>query len=796
MRDNVSIIFAAIFAVMLLIVFPLFSLLTRQDNISYNKVLTITTEFVDSVRTKGYFTEQEYSNFLVNLATTQNTYKVDMECHKKLMIKDVNKYTSSNPAWVEDTAIYYNSYVNNMLDTQGSVTFDSSDEFYVKVYNTNITTASLIYNFFLNSNIPKKVINVSYGGKVLNSTGTMFSKTTFNLSNSPYITFGEVMDNNSEIFKRCYDQEVGEYAMQYCTRIVDIDDENNNPIKVKFQLHNFDTIGGVLVSDSTFESNKENLSSAIKEYVELRGDYITSYEVDIDSLEIQSGIIEGTIKISNIEIGYGEWKTSAYIAIKPALGSNATGAASSEGITDELILRRDDPASNISIDGPYLTQASSDVITTNLKVGTAVYYKVSIRDKSRVGDNIKKLELFDTKNSKSLGVIDYAKVGEEYTLDKYTLKIESRQTNNKTEEYWIKVTPKFGDSMDNLFIKIEEELQIVAYDDTLISDIKSLSKVVIWENEYVDVAKIYNNGISTNISAIDEATLENSVYVFGGSITISLDADVASKIKEYKDEHKMSDTQIAEMLVNSGIIYLSKSEKASVGDISIKVKSATIDATSDKKFRIEFDYVQKIIGKPVDKETAYVYFKNASGNTVSTSYDRRIINIPQGFYRIYKEDGIIAIKDSEGNVYYWISISEDVLNKGMTDYLNYYGDNGENLKARIIESIKTYGGIYVCSTVKKVGNGKFMESWSDSISLKNSQEDSQLFSSMIYMWQWYVFKNSGLKTSSDDKFWTASRYQNHAEVAVWLGGSGTPDYDNVYDTNTNSYGYLQVLYIK
>ena len=464
MRDNVSIIFAAIFAVLLLIVFPLFSLLTRQDSIAYNKVLTLTTEFVDSVRNKGYFTEQEYTNYLAGLSSTRNTYKVEMECHKKILIKDVNKYTDENPVWVEDTEIYYNTYIENELRESKVVSLNDGDEFYIKLYNTNITTASLMYNFFLNSRIPRKIINIGYGGKILNTSGNTYAKTTFNSSYTPYITFGEVRNNNDQIFKRCYDREAGTYEMQYCVRVIYVDDEDNNPIKVNFKMHNFDKIADISIGEN-FLANKDEIIAKIKEKIDLRGDYISSFEVSVDDLKLVNDNIEGTISIRNIGIEQGAWKTSAYIIIGSNLGTGSTGTASTEGTTEELTLTKEDVSSRVKIYGPYLNQNTTEVVSDVLSNMEKVYYKVKLGS----SDKIKEIKIQYNRSTISMYDIGTSR---SYKGPDYNINVSKQDSN--VQEYWIEIIPQKG----NLKIS-NQELQVTVVSEVKVSDDKTRDVTVL-----------------------------------------------------------------------------------------------------------------------------------------------------------------------------------------------------------------------------------------------------------------------------------------------------------------------------
>lgn len=796
MRDNVSIIFAAIFAVLLLIVFPLFSLLTRQDSIAYNKVLTLTTEFVDSVRNKGYFTEQEYTNYLAGLSSTRNTYKVEMECHKKILIKDVNKYTDENPVWVEDTEIYYNTYVENELKESKVVSLNDGDEFYIKLYNTNITTASLMYNFFLNSRIPRKIINIGYGGKILNTSGNTYAKTTFNSSYTPYITFEEVRNKNDQIFKRCYDREAGTYEMQYCVRVIYVDDENNNPIKVNFKMHNFDKIDGISISEN-FLTNKDEIAAKIKEKVDLRGDYISRFEVSVDDLKLVNDSIEGTISIRNIGIGQGAWKTSAYIIIGSNLGTGTTGAASTEGTTEELTLTREEASSKVKISGPYLNQDATDIVTDVLRNRENVYYKITLND----SNEIKALELME--NGKSIMVDTGINSSKEYNIANYNVRLTKQNSN--TQEYWLQITPKVVEDLESIFKNEQRELQITVDADVYVdlnqtSSVKSLSRVVVWN--------IFSSKMDCSSIVVSSASNPATVYIYFTN---------ASAISEYITEMKnagryQSDKDFFDELASSQIIYTSRENSDS--KYQINVRSVTYDSKYNRWSLTYSDYVD---GAP-KKEKVYLNFINSTGSVVSKEI-RSVSNVPLWFHVNQNDSNLKIITNSSGTMgwlstnYYWIPASEsDILDN------NAYYDS-DVTRDMIIQSIRKYGGFYVAEDWKENKDirdnqkSTFNEIW-DANKLADSNE---LFSSMIYKWQLdkvsSVFgKNTPIaikRTTSGAttyvrRFWLAENDTNGKSQNAFWDWYDTQNYKiDSYDKNkqrvdsTDLYFVgLRVLYLK
>ena len=183
MKDTISVIFASIFLVLLIVILPLFSILDRQDNIAYNVVLTQTSKFVDQVRANGFITEEEYINFISTLASTGNTYNVTIEAYKHKLIETSpgsNQFTDELELYnTEDVADFLtNKEVNEEVDDsnrkQNIYLFDKNDEIYVRVYNTNITAGSVMYNMLMGA-VDTKVIDIKYGGVVNNINWELYN---------------------------------------------------------------------------------------------------------------------------------------------------------------------------------------------------------------------------------------------------------------------------------------------------------------------------------------------------------------------------------------------------------------------------------------------------------------------------------------------------------------------------------------------------------------------------------------------------------------------------------------------
>ena len=113
MGDSAMVVVAIFLAAILMFVFPLMTMADKKDDVSTLTVQTATTEFTDTIRTTGKLTQEKYDNFTQTLASTGNTYNVDL----KVQVLDENpaKKESSATQKIGDN-IYYVIYTTQVLD--------------------------------------------------------------------------------------------------------------------------------------------------------------------------------------------------------------------------------------------------------------------------------------------------------------------------------------------------------------------------------------------------------------------------------------------------------------------------------------------------------------------------------------------------------------------------------------------------------------------------------------------------------------------------------------------------------
>ena len=78
MGDSLITIIAIFLAAILMFVFPLMSMSERTDDVSQLAVQTATTEFVDTIRTTGKITLDNYDKYIQTISSTGNSFEVEM----------------------------------------------------------------------------------------------------------------------------------------------------------------------------------------------------------------------------------------------------------------------------------------------------------------------------------------------------------------------------------------------------------------------------------------------------------------------------------------------------------------------------------------------------------------------------------------------------------------------------------------------------------------------------------------------------------------------------------------------
>ncbi|OWA37357.1 hypothetical protein B9G55_04660 [Saccharibacillus sp. O16] len=174
-------IFAALIAVLLLFMYPLYEQVRTQDRLAASVAQDAAVLLIDSARTKGYLTPQVYQEFNAKLAATGNPYEVQLEHLHKRYGPDYSD--PANPAtFLGSFTTYYDGFYDEQIlsvlfpnngksadDPSRRYTMQVGDYIGISIRNINRTPAAQLRDFLLNLNTGDDAsITVNYEGMVLN----------------------------------------------------------------------------------------------------------------------------------------------------------------------------------------------------------------------------------------------------------------------------------------------------------------------------------------------------------------------------------------------------------------------------------------------------------------------------------------------------------------------------------------------------------------------------------------------------------------------------------------------------
>lgn len=146
MGDSAMTVVAIFLAAILMFIFPLMTIADKKDDVSTLDVEIVTDDFTDTIRTTGKLTQDEYDNFILTLASTGNSYNVEITIQK--LDENPAKKETSATVTIGDN-VYYEEYTTQVLEElkAGSITLKEGDIVSVKVENTNVTIAQQLRNW-------------------------------------------------------------------------------------------------------------------------------------------------------------------------------------------------------------------------------------------------------------------------------------------------------------------------------------------------------------------------------------------------------------------------------------------------------------------------------------------------------------------------------------------------------------------------------------------------------------------------------------------------------------------------
>lgn len=150
MSDSLITVIAIMLTAVLLLVLPVMTMADRADDISKTDVETMTSNFVNEIRTIGKLTSEKYNKFVEELTSTGNTYDIEME-FKILDENPGKKSTQSTKDKIGENVYYsvFTTQIQEALEGENKVyNLKEGDIINVSVKNTNLTLSQSLKNFF------------------------------------------------------------------------------------------------------------------------------------------------------------------------------------------------------------------------------------------------------------------------------------------------------------------------------------------------------------------------------------------------------------------------------------------------------------------------------------------------------------------------------------------------------------------------------------------------------------------------------------------------------------------------
>lgn len=150
MSDSLITVIAIMLTAVLLLVLPVMTMADRADDISKTDVETMTSNFVNEIRTIGKLTSEKYNKFVEELTSTGNTYDIEMEF--KILDENPGKKSTQSAKDKIGENVYYSVFttqIQEALEGENKVyNLKEGDIINVSVKNTNLTLSQPLKNFF------------------------------------------------------------------------------------------------------------------------------------------------------------------------------------------------------------------------------------------------------------------------------------------------------------------------------------------------------------------------------------------------------------------------------------------------------------------------------------------------------------------------------------------------------------------------------------------------------------------------------------------------------------------------
>lgn len=147
--ETITIIFGIILAAVLVLVWPTMTMADRVDDAAKVTVQAQVSDTVDTVRTTGRITREDYDELIQTITSTGNTYDVNITVQEK----DINVGKKVSQAQADKIGenqyvTKYNSQVVDAIERDGEYLMKEGDIVSISVKNSSQTMAQQMKNFF------------------------------------------------------------------------------------------------------------------------------------------------------------------------------------------------------------------------------------------------------------------------------------------------------------------------------------------------------------------------------------------------------------------------------------------------------------------------------------------------------------------------------------------------------------------------------------------------------------------------------------------------------------------------
>lgn len=168
--NYISQIVAFVTAVVLLFVVPAYRMSWVVDQAVLKQVSYETQEFVNSVRHKGFISNETYEDFITQLAKTGNVYDVQLKHTRKeyypLQPGDP-EYSTTHTYTIINDEFYNKQILDTIYKTQTDYLMKKGDSFTITVTNKS-QTGSMVFLSIMGGAPKTSMIFSKYGGMIVN----------------------------------------------------------------------------------------------------------------------------------------------------------------------------------------------------------------------------------------------------------------------------------------------------------------------------------------------------------------------------------------------------------------------------------------------------------------------------------------------------------------------------------------------------------------------------------------------------------------------------------------------------